>query len=714
MQQRLQGAIGLLRMVAAASVILPLALFTYASWATYREQVARADMQISATLDIAEAHARNLFQTSDLAIRTVDDLVAGLSDQAVAARSEEFGQRFQHIQRHLAQVHAIWLFDKNGHPLANSRVHPNPRQMDFSRRGYFRVQRSKNAGFFIGQVVKPLMRGAPSFAVSRRRSSPDGSFDGVTVIALAPDYFRDLYAKIGHEFPRSISLVLANGAALISDPKTDGAPPWRKKALLRQAAGLTGTHGLIGDSQGERFGLRKVAHYPAFIATSVADSAIFNQTAWIMAAHLIFGVPATLALLALTLAAIGNTKRLYAEAQRREMAESALKQTQRLEALGQLTGGVAHDINNLLMIVGGNAELARKDAVSPRQLQRLSAVADAVERGRALTRQLLTFSRRQSVDPASTDLRVHLVRARPLFDTSLGSTVSLRVETAPDLWYVRVDRDELDIALLNLVVNAKDAMPEGGVLAIRATNVARLPADVAAGELSGPFVGLSVIDSGTGMSEDIVERAFEPFFSTKPTTRGSGLGLSQVYGFCQQAGGVAKISSQAGQGTTITLYLPKCDEAPLISDAEAPAATGLPKSGRALLVEDNLAVGELARDHLEDLGFEVTWAQHAESALQILTETATPFDLVTSDIVMPGHMNGVQLARDIRRSNPRIPILLMTGYAPYLMGAVEEFPILRKPFTRPSLEAALARAFQGASATMTTKDQAEAAQSPLI
>lgn len=233
------------------------------------------------------------------------------------------------------------------------------------------------------------------------------------------------------------------------------------------------------------------------------------------------------------MAAIRSTKRLSAEAQRRERAESALKQTQRLEALGQLTGGVAHDINNLLMIVGGNAELASKDAVSPRQSQRLSAIAAAVERGRALTRQLLTFSRRQSVDPASTDLRDHLLRARTLFDTSLGSTVTLRIETAPDLWYVRIDRDELDIALLNLVVNAKDAMPEGGALTIKAINVPCLPAEVAAGELNGSFVALSVIDRGLGMSADVLERAFEPFFSTKPATRGSGLGLSQVYGFCQ-------------------------------------------------------------------------------------------------------------------------------------------------------------------------------------
>lgn len=152
------------------------------------------------------------------------------------------------------------------------------------------------------------------------------------------------------------------------------------------------------------------------------------------------------------------------------------------------------------------------------------------------------------------------------------------------------------------------------------------------------------------------------------------------------------------QGTTITLYLPKCDEPPLNCEPEAPArAAGLPRSGRALLVEDNVAVGELARDHLEDLGFEVTWAQHAEAALQILAEAEASVDLVVSDIVMPGHLNGVQLARDIRRSYPRTPILLMTGYAPYLMGPVDEFPILRKPFTRPSLEAALSRAFQEAA-----------------
>jgi len=713
MQNKLQGAIGLLRVLAAASIVIPVALFTYASWETYREQAAKADAQISGTLDIAETHARNLFQTSDLAIGMLQDLVSGLSDRQIAARSEELGRGLRHIQRHMPQIRSIWLIDKSGHPLANSRVQPNPSQLDLSKRPYFLAEKARNAGLYIGRVVKPRQNGEPFFAVSRRRESSAGSFDGVIVIALAPDYFQDLYHKIAHDFPRSISIVLPNGVSLASDPPATTSEPWKSKALLRQAASQTGTLGLIGDADGQRFGLRKIKHYPAFIATSVRDSAVIERTASIMTAHLIFGVPATLALFFLSLAAIRNTKRLYAEGQRREVAESALKQTQKLEALGQLTGGVAHDINNLLMIVGGNAELARKDAASPRQLQRLSNIEDAVDRGRALTRQLLTFSRRQSVDPAPTDLRDHLVRARSLFDTSLGSTVRLRIEIPSGLWYVRVDRDELDIALLNLVVNARDAMPEGGELKITATNVPHLPSEVAAGELTGPFVGIAVADNGTGMSADVLERAFEPFFSTKPTARGSGLGLSQVYGFCQQAGGVATIRSRPEKGTTITLYLPKCEEAPGRPEPESiQSGASAPLSGRALLAEDNTDVGELARDHLEDLGFEVEWARNAESALQIMSQSQEGFDLVLSDIVMPGHMNGVQLAREILRLDPHATIVLMTGYAPHLAGEVEDLHILRKPFTRLSLEAALTRAFHEKDAAKAQEPTSQ--QLPLI
>lgn len=287
MHQRLQGALGLLRLVLAASIIFPLALFSYASWQTYEALVAKADMQIRGTLDLAETHARNLFQTSDLAIQAADDLVAGLSDQEIADRSEEFRARFLLIQHNLAAIQAIWLLGKDGRSLSNSRISPNPRQVDFSKRAYFQAQQTQDAGLFIGRVLKPITPGSPSFALSRRRFSPDGSFNGVIVIALAPDYFRDLYAKIGHEFPRNVSLILANGAVLASDPQTNSAPSWCDKACLRQAAGLVGSLGLTGDSNGERFGLRQVAGYPAFIATSVADGAILTDAGWDMARQLI-------------------------------------------------------------------------------------------------------------------------------------------------------------------------------------------------------------------------------------------------------------------------------------------------------------------------------------------------------------------------------------------------------------------------------------------
>ena len=706
MQDRHKGAFVLLRLIAAASILLPIALFSYAFWQTYEEQAEKADGQIFETLDIAEAHARNVFQVSDLAIQATNDVVAGLPDQAIIDRSAEFGQKFARIQRHIAQIQAIWLFDKNGFPLANSRIEPNPRSVNFAARRYFRAQKAGDAGFYIGRVLRPMMPGTPFFAVSRRRPETNASFTGVVAIALAPDYFRDLYAKIGHEFPRRLAILRSNGTVLVADASRNaGRSPWGSAKAARRLIRLAGQTGFVDDSGGERFGLRKIGRFPAYVATSVADSSVLNRTAHMMGRHLIFGVPATLALFALALAAIRNTKRLAEEAQKREMAEAALKQTQRLEALGQLTGGVAHDINNLLMVVGGNAELARKDAVSPRQLQRLEAVAEAVERGRALTRQLLTFSRRQSVDPTSTDLRDHLGRARVLLNASLGSAIVLTIETDPDLWFVCVDRDEFDIALLNLVVNAKDAMGEGGgELRLEARNVFELPQDVGADELSGSFVAISVSDSGAGMSSDVIERAFEPFFSTKPTGRGSGLGLSQVYGFCQQAGGVAAIRSCVGAGTTVTLYLPRWREAPKPQATEKPQGRrDLPQAASVLLVEDNDAVGELARDHLEDLGMQVTWAQNADVALQIIAETQSTFDLLASDIVMPGKMDGIQLAREFKRLAPGSAILLMTGYAPYLTGAVDEFPILRKPFTRSSLELALAQAFESNEAGVGAK-----------
>lgn len=361
-------------------------------------------------------------------------------------------------------------------------------------------------------------------------------------------------------------------------------------------------------------------------------------------------------------------------------AENALRQAQKLEAVGQLTGGIAHDFNNLLMIISGGLNmLERKDEPGRREML-VGRMREAVERGAKLTQQLLAFSRKRELAPSTIDFAAHVEAMRELLDRSLGGHVRVAVDIAPGLPPIFVDQNGLQQALLNLAVNARDAMPEGGVITIRA-----------AAHSDAGAVGISVIDTGAGMSDEIVARIFEPFFTTKDVGKGSGLGLAQVHGFAEQSGGRVEVMSVLGEGTTITLVLPKArhDQAALAPPPVTVAPQGAP-AGSVLLVEDDNEVAALTTDLLEELGWRVTRAASGEAALQELAKGAS-FDLVFSDVMMPGGMNGLELAQRIRDRAPKLPILLTSGYAAPVEreAAKAGLPLLPKPFTFDGLSDAL-------------------------
>ncbi len=366
--------------------------------------------------------------------------------------------------------------------------------------------------------------------------------------------------------------------------------------------------------------------------------------------------------------------------------ENALRQAQKLEAMGQLTGGVAHDFNNLLMILSGGLNmLERRDDPARREML-IGRMRDAVERGAKLTQQLLAFSRKHDLAPTTIDFAERIEAMRELLDRSLGGHVRVAIETAPNLAPIYVDQTGLQQALLNLAVNARDAMPEGGIILIKSVNGA--PEDGAA-----PFVSVSVIDTGIGMSADVQARIFEPFFTTKDIGKGSGLGLAQVHGFARQSGGRVEVHSRPGAGTTVTLVLPKSDTRPAV--AQAPAPTPAPpaqKAGHALLVEDDDEVAALTGEMMAELGWRITRAASGEAALKVTR--ANTFDLVFSDIMMPGGMTGVELAHTLKSQMPDLPILLTTGYTPAARNdiAAAGVPVLTKPFTLAQLAAALEKA----------------------
>jgi len=374
------------------------------------------------------------------------------------------------------------------------------------------------------------------------------------------------------------------------------------------------------------------------------------------------------------------TERREAELKLAQM-QAQLAESQKLDALGQLTGGVAHDFNNLLMVISGSVHTLKKGIEDdPRRQRALVAIETATRRGAALTSQLLTFARRQSVNPEPVNVADRIDAVREVLDTGVGGTVTLQFDVDRGAWPVIVDVAELETALVNLVINARDAMAGGGIITISARN------DTSDGEAGTGYVAISVQDSGVGIAPDILSKIFDPFFTTKPIGKGTGLGLSQVHGFAHQAGGTVKVASELSKGSTITILLPRRQAAPAAKRAKVTQTDG---SGTVLLVEDNPDVATVSASLLEQLGYTVRRVADAEAALREIELDG--IDLVFSDIVMPGKMDGLGLARHLKAVRPGLPILLTSGYSDAAVNVRGDFPILRKPYEIHELSQAIAK-----------------------
>jgi len=377
--------------------------------------------------------------------------------------------------------------------------------------------------------------------------------------------------------------------------------------------------------------------------------------------------------------------------------EEHLQQAQKMEAVGQLTSGLAHDFNNLLAVVMGNLQLIERVVkTDEKALRRTHAALDAVRRGAELTKRLLAFSRKQDLKPTPSDANALITGMADMLERTLGEWVNIAIMPAAENWTVTVDESQLESAVLNLCVNARDAMKGGGRLTVESQNMHIGPAHFAdADDLPpGDYVRISVTDTGTGMSEDVVKRVFEPFFTTKDVGEGSGLGLSMVYGFIKQSGGHITVYSEIGYGTSIAMYLPRLQTE--VSDpfeAETEIAAAVPEAiqaHRILVVEDNDAVRDVAVAMLEDMGYHVIEAQDGLSALEALKAENGKFDLMFTDIVMPGGMHGPALAKEARAVFPHLPILYTSGYAEAAVlreGDIgNSFELVSKPYRLEELE----------------------------
>ena len=386
-------------------------------------------------------------------------------------------------------------------------------------------------------------------------------------------------------------------------------------------------------------------------------------------------------------------QRVAKEGADRQQAEAALRQAQKMEAVGQLTGGVAHDFNNILTAITGNLDLIARAAAGNERIERLAAGAQrAAERAARLTSQLLSFSRRQTLHPQTVNVNNLIHEFRALIHRAVGETIELELSADMRLWPCHIDPAQFESALLNLALNARDAMPDGGKLRIETRNrtVDKAAVTKLGGLPAGRYVSVAITDTGCGIAPEIVERVFEPFFTTKDVDKGSGLGLSMVYGFVKQSGGHVAIESAVGRGTTVTLFLPRTDRLQESEVAPVPGAEPREAAGggqTVLIVEDDEDVLQAMSNTLSERQYRVLLARNGAQALDVLSRTGK-IDLLVTDVVMPQGLNGVELARRARCAGGGIKILLTSGYPGDVLArlnATDEFPILSKPFRHSEL-----------------------------
>ena len=689
-----------LRLILIACATLPASLFAYASWTNYNSAFAVADDNIARSLDIAGGHVQAVFQSAVVTINSVEQIARGRSSESMRMEESELNQRLKEMRAGIPDIESIWLYNSAGRPIVSSLLIPVPSDLDVSTREFFTKQRNARAPIFIGGVFAPQATARNIFPVSKRRIDDTGNFMGVIEISIQPSAFKSFFASIARGTTASLALIRQDGSILARYPVPTSVgiklePTSGFGTMIAQSLeGGRFTAVSAVDHIERRFALRKLAGFPVYVAASLATDDIRHGWLLTMASYLVFGVPATVLLIVLVLLALRRTEAFYAEAESRQALEANLRQSQKMDAVGQLTGGIAHDFNNLLTIIIGNLQMALKREHDAKVQRMLSNALSGAERAAALTKRLLSFSRRQPLDPRIVDANRLIAGLSDLLNRTLGERVSIETVASAGLWQTEVDTAELESSIINLAINARDAMSDGGKLTIQTGN-AFLDEDYCQifKDLNpGQYVMISVTDTGCGMPSEIADKATEPFFTTKPAGEGTGLGLSQVYGFVKQSGGHLRIYSEPGEGTTVRMYLPRSlSSVPEVAPASQEGVLQQGSGETILVVEDDPDVRAYVVEALSGIGYRVVEACDAEAALGVFASN-TEIQLMLTDVVMPG-MNGRNLADVVKQSHPKVKTLFMTGYSRNAIvhqGRLDPgVSLIQKPFSQASLAARL-------------------------
>ena len=664
-----------LRAALWGSFLIPATLFVVTAWWGYQRAQQDALASAARASELAYRQAQRAFEVASQIARRADAATTD-ADEQLRAQESALHQRLVDMTAGLSWIVNINVWDMDGHPLVGSDRYPVNRAATVVDRPYFREQRTSTGGAIgISEVVTGRQTGRELTNVVLRRSAPDGSFRGVVTVSMTPDLFSDYYKALANEASglASFALVRVDGNVIShwAGSAEAAGRNFATRSEVQQRIDSGQREGSIMAASLEPGGttilsFKRVDDFPIYIVAAFSHQRMMAGWTRFVALVAAILVPTTAGLVYVTWVALRRTRReqaialaLQEETRRRAAVERTMLESQKFETLAVLTGGVAHDFNNLLAVVHTSLHVLNRLHPALADTKQMQSVARAVQTGVRLTRQLLSFSRKQALRPEVIDLRQWLPSTETLAQSTLRSSVRWELELDPAPLPVEVDVGELELALINLVVNANLAMPDGGRITVSAR--AAPAAQDATDERS--FITLSVRDTGVGIPPELLPKVCEPFFTTRSRGAGSGLGLSQVQGFCTRSGGRLRIDSIVGEGTAVHIELPRAAARAASSDPAA-VATGEQFAGRVLLVEDNHEVAQTMESMLQSAGLEVTSVPNAAAALAVLDDTSSPPpDAVLSDIEMPGRVNGITLALSLRSRHPELPVILVTGYA---------------------------------------------------
>ncbi|OTP76261.1 PAS/PAC domain [Caballeronia sordidicola] len=689
----------------AISTVVPLVLVTSYGYYDYHRRFADANDLVDRNSRVADEQALKVVDLNrEMGARIVELLGEG-DDMTLKDSEDVIHRQLETIGGAFAQVAAISVIGKNGALLASSKHYPVPSISIEDREDFVAARNIRPEPYFSLPVLSKISK-TDVFTTNMGRSSYDGTFLGIVSIALKREYFESFYNELANDDAAvTIALYRQEGGVLVQYPDTKPTPlGTASDSALTTALQHNAPFGQLQvvssvDGLERVVAFRRVGDYPLYVASGYETQAITSQ--W--RAHFIFVLLLTALpcagiwlLVGFSLCRLEAEKKAWnswqAEAIRREQAEASARQLQRMGALGNLVAGIAHEFNNLLMVVSTNVALATSKRFTHIEKE-VRAVERAALGAEPLARRLMSVTRKQPLKLETVTLSTWFPAAKNLIAAALGGRVHLTLSIPRDIWNVCVDKTELESAIVNIAVNAKDAMPHGGRFIVRCQN-SQLSANNSL-PLDGDYVSIFCSDNGVGMNADVLRRAFEPLFTTKAQTAGTGLGLAQVLAAAEQAGGTARIESLVGKGTTVRLYLPrhhaKSSAQPLV---HMPDTEKVMRDTSVLLVEDNAEVAAGVLAVLEMLGCTVRHEVTADDAVAILNGGMT-FDLILSDIQMPGMMNGIDLAEHVRSTWPARKIALMTGYADEIDRAQHAgVKILAKPFDLDELETLVAESHE--------------------